>query len=184
MLIRLISTIQKLKTYTFSVISTKFLSCLLLTAILSFSLIPSAMASSIDKIMEMKGFSKPDDFPLVEDDYYYDNSYYYNNDFNPLEIEDEGEDMILTKINLDKYRFYTFVGDLDKADNDYNCNSLNVEIMDKKGKVLVESEGYTNNPFVQFNPKKSGEYFLASSIPSHYDNESCVYSISEYIGED
>ena len=62
--------------------------------------------------------------------------------------------------------------------------SLNLGIVNNRGELLVQSEGYTSNPSVQFKPKKSDEYYLASSIPSHYNNESREYSITEYIRED
>lgn len=177
MQINFLSKLKQTRTYISLVFSKKALLCLLITIITFFSSSPLAIASSIDRIMEIKGFTKPDVFSVHEE---FDG--YHNNSNNPLELWDDAEDMILTKVDLDKYKFYTFMGDLDVDNNNYNCIFMNMSILDKRGNSLIESEGSTSNPFIQFNPEKSGIYYLVSSIPYHYGNNSCEYSISEYVG--
>lgn len=177
MLIKLISTIQKLKSYTFSLISVKALSCLLLTIVLNFSLlVPSAKANEMDKIMKMKGYSKPSHFTVIEKR----DKHHYNN-YNPLHIEDKSDDMVMTEIDMDKHLHYAFIGDSLHEYSSNDCRTIGLGIMDASGNVVVDSGGSSAFPFFEFSPEESGEYVLVSGTQNHNDDKSCNYDIREYI---
>lgn len=127
---------------------------------------PEDFEKNYDKIMAMKGFRKPLDF-TVYDDY----------ESNPLTIDDDGDEIVLTKLDLEKGKTYTFNGQLEE---DYRCGYLRMAILDNKGNGLVESESL-NDPLVMFKPRKSDTYTLVTNVTSHYDDASCYAEIDEYI---
>ncbi|MEM8723116.1 MAG: hypothetical protein AAGE84_28165 [Cyanobacteria bacterium P01_G01_bin.39] len=148
---------------------------MLATIILLSSILPAIADDSIDEIMALKGFDKPDIFPVhnLESNYYHGNK-------NPLIVDDNKGERILTPVDLKKNNSYVFYGNVDK-NNKLDCGLFYLRIIDDNGNIIAVNKMDLDKPFVQFRPKESGKYYLNSIILSHFRKKSCKYELTEYI---
>ena len=133
---------------------------------------PDDLDTNFDRLMMMKGFQKPRYF-TINDDHPYD----YYGKRNPISIDDNGEEIVLTKVNLEKRKTYSFKGEVEQG---LKCGLLQIGIMDDNGNVIAHSE-VGSQPSFNFKPGKSKSYVLANSVNYHGKYDSCESEITEYI---
>lgn len=133
--------------------------------------LPNELDTGYDQLMNMRGFQKPIYFTINDPNL----SNYQKS--NPKSIDDDGEEYVFSKIDLEKRKTYTFKGEVEQG---IKCGLLQMAIMDGNGKILANSE-VRSQPSFEFRPEKSRSYTLATSVNYHYNDHSCWSEITEYV---
>ncbi|MBE9015833.1 hypothetical protein C7Y66_10960 [Chroococcidiopsis sp. CCALA 051] len=136
---------------------------------------PANAASGIDKLLELKGYSKTEKFDVYDTSSYPD----YENPHHDYVERGDG-DIKVIPIDLEQGISYVFLGSIAYTYTD-SCYNMELSLLDDRGELISESEGYSKTPMLQVSAQKTGRYNLVAATPNHSSNTtSCGFNIDEY----